>query len=100
MPQIKLGQNDYSLRFDMLALKRFKQATGKDLILGQASIGTDEYISLTYCALQSGAKFAGKQFDLSEEDVASLLTPKHIKEVFAAMNEELKAEAEGEGTGE
>jgi hypothetical protein len=73
-----------------------------DIIKGNADIGSDEVIKLTFFGLQSGYKDKGAKFEGSEDDVAGWISAKDISKILMALKNSMgvDGEAKAEGSGE
>ncbi len=76
MQEITINNTVYPLHFSFAAFHNFGQLTGLSLqqLENMAeSMSFDHVLKLIWCGLKAGARKAGREFTLTEEDVINLL---------------------------
>ena len=97
-----LNGKDYSLRYGMNALRLYCKRTNRSLQdldkLGQ-DMGLDDACQLILAGLQDGARVAGKDFDLTIEDIADILDEDFgaLQKCFDVFGEQFSAKFKDEG---
>ena len=97
-----LNGKDYPIRFGMNALRIYCKRTKTSLQdldkLGQ-DISLDDACQLILAGLQDGARVAGKDFDLTIEDIADILDEdfEALQKCFDVFGEQFSAKFKDEG---
>jgi len=97
-----LNGKDYPIRFGMNALRIYCKRTNTSLQdldkLGQ-DISLDDACQLIIAGLQDGARVAGKDFDLTIEDIADILDEdfEALQKCFDVFGEQFSAKFKDEG---
>jgi hypothetical protein len=97
-----LNKKDFPIRFGMNALRIYCKKTNTSLQdldkLGQ-DISLDNACQLILAGLQDGARVAGKDFDLTVEDIADILDDdmEALQKCFDVFAEQFSAKFEPKG---
>ena len=97
-----LNKKDYSIRFGMNALRMYCKQTNKSLAdlekLGN-DMSLDDACQLILAGLRDGARVAGKDFDLSVEDIADILDDdfEALQKCLNVFSEQFSAKYNTEG---
>ena len=97
-----LNGNDYPIRFGMNALRIYCKRTNRSLQdldkLGQ-DMGLDDACQLILAGLQDGARVAGKDFNLTIEDIGDILDEdfEALQKCFDVFGEQFAAKFKNEG---
>ncbi len=97
-----LDGKDYPIRFGMNALRIYCKQTNRSLQdldkLGH-NMGLDDACHLILAGLQDGARVAGKDFDLTIEEIADILDEdfQALQKCFDVFAEQFSAKSKDEG---
>lgn len=81
MDSIKLGDEEFPVRWDFLALKEYKQLAKNDAIANFETT-TENISTLVWAGIKGGYRLKGDKFDFTQDQIAAKILPRDMKPIM------------------